>query len=434
MKTIRTFFVALLTGLILSSCVGSINDSRWDLVGEQVRAEDFPWESTGKCYANSGGGEGLSYFTAVSERAYALNYFVQGGGTAVKGLMKDDYLLFSVPVEKLRAGTDVDFMLTMDPCGMDSPRDWIVEFYENNNWIAAGEAFRISRKDANFATVIRNFTISKNIVGEFLIRCRVYSDLNESGEHKGLEAFSDGVSLCSLALPTCRIITYPTKARDSKTILALGNSFTYCFGSTMMLKELARSQGHQLVIRTNTKGGQYCENHLVLEMSQDAINYGNFEYAFLQDQSCVHSNYYLDPVGRKPYLDNTIKLKERILEKSPECKVILENTWSYGINDYMKFGSYEAFDEALQKGCEMIAEESDCEISPIGPAFVAARERGINLYDNDNKHQNANGSYLKACVNYLLMYKTKFDKNASDCGLPRDIALQLREVAEEIVL
>ena len=49
-------------------------------------------------------------------------------------------------------------------------------------------------------------------------------------------------------------------------------------------------------------------------------------------------------------------------------------------------------------------------ISPIGEAFRIVREgsSGINLYHTDNKHQSVYGAYLKACVNYLVLYGTAF--------------------------
>ena len=39
-----------------------------------------------------------------------------------------------------------------------------------------------------------------------------------------------------------------------------------------------------------------------------------------------------------------------------------------------------------------------------------------DLFYTDSKHPNRNGAYLKSCVNYLVIFGEKFDKNVSDGG------------------
>ncbi len=74
-------------------------------------------------------------------------------------------------------------------------------------------------------------------------------------------------------------------------------------------------------------------------------------------------------------------------------------------------------------------------MSPIAPAFEEARGNGsINLYTSDNKHQSEYGAYLKACVNYLVLYGEEFGENPADCGLDPVKTPYLRRVAEDAVL
>ena len=58
----------------------------------------------------------------------------------------------------------------------------------------------------------------------------------------------------------------------------LGNSFTHYFASAFLLKEIARSQGHQLDIRINAKGSQYLSNHMELELSRDITDRSGYDY------------------------------------------------------------------------------------------------------------------------------------------------------------
>lgn len=43
-------------------------------------------------------------------------------------------------------------------------------------------------------------------------------------------------------------------------------------------------------------------------------------------------------------------------------------------------------------------------------------------------------AYLKACVNYLVLFGERFGADPADCGLNPDKAAYLRSVAEQIVL
>ena len=83
-----------------------------------------------------------------------------------------------------------------------------------------------------------------------------------------------------------------------------------------------------------------------------------------------------------------------------------------------------------------MAEAAGTWVSPIGVAFRIVREgtSGINLYHTDNKHQSVYGAYLKACVNYLVLYGEAFGSSPADCGIEASKAAYLRSVAEQVVL
>ena len=76
------------------------------------------------------------------------------------------------------------------------------------------------------------------------------------------------------------------------------------------------------------------------------------------------------------------------------------------------------------------------DVSPIGKAFKYTREEhpDIMLYHTDGHHQSPYGSYLKSCVNYLLLFGEPFGDSPADCGLDAKMTARLRSVAEKIVL
>jgi len=143
-------------------------------------------------------------------------------------------------------------------------------------------------------------------------------------------------------------------------------------------------------------------------------------------------------------LGYTKRLSAAIKEKSPSSKVILESVWSYSYkstNNYLGFGSFDAFDAAQWQGSNAIAtaDPNVDIVSPIGKAFALARSQyGFNsaynwLLYTDNYHPNRYGSYLKACVNYLILFGERFGSHPADCDVPAAEAAKLREVATKIV-
>ncbi len=79
--------------------------------------------------------------------------------------------------------------------------------------------------------------------------------------------------------------------------------------------------------------------------------------------------------------------------------------------------------------------------SPIGNAALRVRtERpDLRIYQSDNSHPAMVLSYLKSCVNYLMILKLTseerpaFKGSVPDCGIDPTVAAWLRTVAAEIV-
>jgi hypothetical protein len=158
------------------------------------------------------------------------------------------------------------------------------------------------------------------------------------------------------------------------------------------------------------------QKNIRLESSNRPVTYS---------QGSKHHTVYMEAVA----------VKVRTL--SPECKAVVENTWAYWKNDFGSFKSLDDFDKNGKKGAKILAKAvGNAEVSPIGQAFriVRAERPDINLYHTDKHHQSVLGSYLKSCVNYLVLYGEPFGASASDCLLDPETAAYLRSVAERVVL
>lgn len=408
---------------------GTPADSRWSLTETYYGNETGSWLNEGKCYATSGEGRGKAYISATTEGNSKLSFGTMSG-LSITGLQSGDAIVVGVPVESLPGGTDVDFMITLGITSGSGPVEWIFEHKEGNEW-KSGRSFITLYGEGNHSSFTEHFSTGAALKNDtLLVRCRV----TKGGGAEGT-AF-----LAPINYESCRLMTYQTgrfpAATDTKKVLALGNSFSFYSAPVWMLLELARSQGHDMDLRMNVKSSQTFSDHLSLTLSTAAVQEGGYDAALLQDQSTMHSNYYKNPssTASKNTLEGTETLVKNIRKSSPACKVILENTWSYPVSDYMGFGSYEAFDTALQGGTALIADKVNAEISPIGKAFAAAREEGFTLYYNDDKHQSEYGAYLCACVNYLMLYGGDFTDNpAADCNLPHKAAQNLRKIAKNTI-
>ena len=424
--------------------------SRWYYTNSE--AASCGWLISGAAEANYDTGSQRSFVSAVGVNNLKLNRSISTAyknSIAVSGLYTGDYLLFSIPSGKLEAGTSVDFMLTISSANNSAPKYWICEIYDGGQWRCPDQSTLSTNDDGvkysfytkhfssyQHTSFTQSFTLDKTLIdGMVRVRCRVV------GERNGLDAKLSPTNSGEIYLPShefhfCTATAYPGIARkDIKKVAILGNSFTHYFASAFLLKEIARSQGHQLDIRINAKGSQYLSNHMELELSRDITDRSGYDYIILQEQSTRYSDYANNP--QETTLSDCKALTARFRNGSPTSKIILENTWAFPKSNWNNFGSSSEFEKHLLNGTLAIAKADNNVdwVSPIGVAFDKAVAAGMSdLFYTDSKHPNRNGAYLKSCVNYLVIFGEKFDKNVSDGGCDPTVAARLRAFAEETVL
>lgn len=223
---------------------------------------------------------------------------------------------------------------------------------------------------------------------------------------------------------------------NTKRVLCIGNSFTFYHDSNIRLEEIAASQGHQLKTKACVVGGYTFQRHLKSDDTMGTICYNHFDVAFIQDQSQTPAVYARNPKKGRLIARDAKELAERIRCYSPGVDIWLEDTWSYTSGNCGGFGTLEQFDAMLRKGARKIARKAHTKVSHIGEAFeiVRAERPDINLYDDDQKHQSALGTYLKSCINYLNIYKEPFHGDVTTCGYDAEKCAFLRSVAERVVL
>ena len=443
---------------------GNAAGQRWlkEGIAETTKTDDIASTAPGVGYISAGSGT----------PGHEVVYSVAPSGTqniSIGNLDEGDYIQFSVPTVSMPAGTDIDFMVTINTNNNKTPKYWLFEYWDDGKWNAqprytasedASVKYSLDVYDydsKNHRTYITTFRLTKPVNNAFVkMRLRAVGKINCSGGT--LVATPNAyMNFPCTTYRSCEIVAYPGIAAKESTpvkILQLGNSFTYYHGSAFKLKQICRAEGHAPDVRINVKGSQEFAEHLdVLPFSQRVVAEGGYDKAIIQDGSYYHAEYTVGKDALKDVtpeytpeeiLNYTKRLSAAIKEKSPNSKVILESVWSYSYKStggYLGFGSFEAFDAAQWQGSNAIAaaDPNVDIVSPIGKAFALARSQyGFNstynwLLYTDNYHPNRYGSYLKACVNYLILFGERFGDHPADCDVPAAEAAKLREIATKIV-
>jgi len=409
------------------------------------------WTDSNRLPATSGGS---GYISAVRGQDRAGRPFlrtVDSCKPSVATMAEGDCWLYTVPTERLEAGTALEFDATMTGKAC-SPKYFIVEYLDGGVWKSVAEdllpvpedpSLRYTYKCSGVASgrayqrtnVMQTIRFDRPVEGAVQIRCRAVGPFTCKENVRPVTAENSACVLPSFEFMTARVQQLGTAIpRDTVRLLCLGNSFSYHANPVWMLKEIAWHEGHYLNIRGHFKGSQQLGHHLHLSFSTDAIDSGGYDYAFIQDQSLNPAKY--DRDGADSIRINCTALADRIRAAAPSCKVILERTWAYPAGNCGGFADLAAFDGHLAAGARAMARDAGAWLSPIGEAFKAVRDAApdIDLYSADGKHQSVYGAYLKACVNYLVLYGTAFGLAPADCGIEPSKAACLRRTAERVVL
>jgi hypothetical protein len=186
----------------------------------------------------------------------------------------------------------------------------------------------------------------------------------------------------------------------------------------------------------SVKGGWSMGQHLDFAPTDDLVAEGGYDVVFLQDQSQAPAKVGYDKKKNASLLKAMTGMADKVRTTSRDCRVVVECTWAYPGKQNGGFESVSQFYKYAGKGARMMAKAAKAEVSPIREAFrIANMERpDILMFAPDGYHQSPYGSYLKSCVNYLLIYGEKFGDSPSDCGLNAKKAAALRSIAEQVVL
>ncbi len=381
-----------------------------------------------------------------------FTYSVSSGKPYVGTLVKDDCLLFSMPVEGIESGTWFQFNAIIGS-KTNAHKYFLLEYLDGGQWKSVEGNLRTASEDASLkytfmnsgvqsgtdyqhASVFQMFKVDNALPeGTLEVRLRAVGTYTCSGVTESVSNTSADIFIPAFGFSGAYCSKIGTAApKATRRVLALGNSFSYYNNPLWYLQEIAAREGNFVDLQGHVKGSQNLSQHAALSLSNEAVGLGGYDFAFLQDQSENPAIFALS--GTASIRDAAVALADKVRAASPSCQVILENTWSFNGKAGSYGGSLASFDGYLASGTKAMAQAASAWVSPIGQAFARCRELypSVNLYHTDNKHQSAYGAYLKACVNYLVLFGERFSSAPADCGINPQVAADLRGIAEEIVL
>ena len=199
----------------------------------------------------------------------------------------------------------------------------------------------------------------------------------------------------------------------SKTlrVLFLGNSYVSVNNLPQIISDIALSNNDSLIFENYSPGGYTLQNHFNDANSIAEISQGNWDYVVLQEQSQLPSF----PIGYVqtavyPYahkLDSLINLSNSCTETMFYMTWGRKNGDASNCSSYPPVCSYEGMDSLLNLRYRTMAFDNNGTVSPVGAVwhFLRTNNPSIELYQIDESHPSAAGSYAAACTFYSTLFR-----------------------------
>jgi hypothetical protein len=197
-------------------------------------------------------------------------------------------------------------------------------------------------------------------------------------------------------------------------VLFIGNSFTSRNDVPGLVERLATAAGLKLRHGLISAGGASLRRHWNGAEVRPAIEQGEYDYVVLQEQSTL-------PVKNPQRMHENVRLFDESI-RAAGSKTALYMTWARRHEPQNHRKIARAYTE--------IADELGATLLPVGLAWQAClrRDGAPVLYDRDNSHPSIAGSYLAACVMYVVLYGRRIVPGA--VKLPGVTEQQMKEIED----
>lgn len=231
------------------------------------------------------------------------------------------------------------------------------------------------------------------------------------------------------------LIPFVLFGQVEKTVLFIGNSYTYVNNLPDLVNQIAIDKGNQLIYETHSPGGATLSQHASNSNVQYLLGNTEWDYVVLQEQSQCPS-FPPSQVATEVYpfaesLCNDIRFNSSCAEPVFFMTWGRENGDSQNCVFYPPICTYSGMQERLIESYTEMAQSNDALLAPVGIAWQNIREEypELNLYSSDGSHPSIYGSYLAACVFYSILFSDDPTTEYYPNGMTNDEAEIIQEFA-----
>ncbi len=226
-------------------------------------------------------------------------------------------------------------------------------------------------------------------------------------------------------------------------VLLLGNSYTYVNNMPQIVADMAASTGDTLEWEMEAPGGFMFSGHYTSMASKAKIKKGHWDYVVLQEQSQQPAL----PYSEFRFTNLYAHLLDSLINVSNPCaETIFYMTWgrknsdasncaTYTSQGWPHFCTYLGMDSVIRARYEMMANDNQAIVSPVGAVWrvIRLQHPNINLYDADESHPSMAGSYAAACAFYTAIFRKDPTQVTFNATLGATVAADIRAAAKKVV-
>lgn len=240
-----------------------------------------------------------------------------------------------------------------------------------------------------------------------------------------------------LTLLNFQLIVFAASAQDSISVLFIGNSYTYVNDLPGTLSNLASNLGKEITVDSKTNGGYTFQNHVNDPVTYTKIHSKPWDVVVIQGQSQEPS--FPDSQVNSSTLPFAVRLSDSIWAANACSNVMYYMTWGRQNGDpqWSEINTFQKMNTRLYNAYMRMADSSDqAMVSAVGAvwAYVRANHPGINLYNPDESHPSAEGTYLAACTFYTSLFRQSPVGSTYYAGLNAATAGILQNAAAAVIL
>lgn len=224
------------------------------------------------------------------------------------------------------------------------------------------------------------------------------------------------------------ILTSLYSHADSKSVLFIGNSYTYYNNMPNLLKQIALSAGDTIDAVSHTPGGRRISQHANDPQVYDLIRSRQWDYVVVQCQSQEPS--FSDGQVAADVFPYAKQICDSIRNNS-NCSIpLFYMTWGRKNGDsrncpfFPPLCTYEGMDSVLQSNYLKMGKQNDSEVAPVGAVWRELRSssKSIDLYHSDESHPSFMGSMAIAYTFYTTIFrKSPYDASFIGAASQEDI-------------